>query len=157
MYYLVLLKTMLIRIRLAILMPIQLRVWIPDWHQNNVIQNVNLSPSFTHFEKLGLNFFTFIHSNGRLKYISFHMSGKCVMILIILDSILKFSLKSEKYMCLELVGSGSACPGYQSWSGSCKIMGIWPYPDLVILDRICKNMIILPPQRNSLGASSYFV
>jgi hypothetical protein len=39
------------------------------------------------------------------------MSGKCVMILIILDSILKFSLKSEKYMCWELAGSGSACPG----------------------------------------------
>jgi hypothetical protein len=68
---------------------------------------------------------------------------------------LKFSLKSEKYMCLELAGSGSACPGYQSWSESCKIMGIWPYPDLVILDRICKNMIILPPQRKSLGASSF--
>ncbi len=34
-------------------------------------------------------------------------------------------------------------------------MGIWPYPDLVILDRICKNMIILPPQRKSLGASSF--
>jgi hypothetical protein len=76
--------------------------------------NADLSPSFTHFEKLGLNFFTFIHSNGRLKYISFHMSGKCVMILIILDSLLKFLLNSEKYMCLELAGSGSACPGYQS-------------------------------------------
>jgi len=95
-----------IQIRLAILMPIQLRVWIQDWHQNNAIQNVNLSPSFTHFEKLGLNFFTFIHSNGRLKYISFHMSGKCVMILSILDSILKFSLKSKKYICLELISMG---------------------------------------------------
>jgi len=88
-------------IRLAILMPIQLRVWIPDWHQNNAIL-----PKFYKFEKLGLNFFTFIHSNGRLKYISFHMSGKCVMILSILDSILKFSLKSKNYMCLELISIG---------------------------------------------------
>jgi hypothetical protein len=36
------------------------------------------------------------------------MSGKCVMILStgILDSILKFSLKSKKYMCLELISIG---------------------------------------------------
>ncbi len=31
------------------------------------------------------------------------MSGKCVMSLSILDSILKFSLKSKKYMCVELI------------------------------------------------------
>jgi hypothetical protein len=34
------------------------------------------------------------------------MRGKCVMILSILDSILKFTLKSKKYMCLELISIG---------------------------------------------------
>jgi hypothetical protein len=32
------LQLLTVRIRLAILMPIQLRVWIRDWHQNNAIQ-----------------------------------------------------------------------------------------------------------------------
>jgi hypothetical protein len=44
-----------IRIRLAILMPIQIWVWIPDWHQNNADLNADPSPSFAHFGKLGLN------------------------------------------------------------------------------------------------------
>jgi hypothetical protein len=57
----VLIKTIpiLIRIRLAILMPIQLRVWIQDWHQNNAKLNADPFPSFAHFGKLGLNFFNF--------------------------------------------------------------------------------------------------
>ena len=41
------------------------------------------SPSFTHFGKLELIFLLLFYSIGRLKYISFHMSGKCVMILSI--------------------------------------------------------------------------
>jgi hypothetical protein len=40
--------------------------------------------------------FFFIHSNDRLYYISFHISGKCVRILSFLDNILKFSWKSKK-------------------------------------------------------------
>jgi hypothetical protein len=69
----VLVKTMLIqiRIRLAIFMSIQIWVCIPDWHQNNADPIADPSPSFAHFGKLGLNVFTFIHSNGRLKIFLF--------------------------------------------------------------------------------------
>ena len=69
-----------IRIRLAILMPIQIWVWIPDLHQNNADLNADPSPSFANFGKLGLIFLLLFYSIGRLKYISFHMSGKCAMI-----------------------------------------------------------------------------
>jgi hypothetical protein len=70
-----------IRIRLAILMPIQIRVWIPDLHQNNADLNADPSPSFAHFGKLGQIFLLLFYSIGRLKYISFfHMSGKCARI-----------------------------------------------------------------------------
>jgi hypothetical protein len=67
----VLIKMMLIpiRIRLAILMPIQIRVWIPDLHQNNADLNADPSPSFAHFGKLGLIFLLLFYSIGRLKYI----------------------------------------------------------------------------------------
>ncbi len=69
----VLIKTMLfrIRIRIAILMSIQIWVCLPDWHQNNADPNADPSPSFAHFGKLGLNFFTFFQSNGRLKIFLF--------------------------------------------------------------------------------------
>ncbi len=58
-----------IRIRLAILMPIQNRVWVPDLHQNNANLNADPSPSFAHFGKLGLIFLLWFCSVGRLKYI----------------------------------------------------------------------------------------
>jgi hypothetical protein len=45
-----------IRIRLAILMPIQIRVWVPDWHQYNADLIADPSPSCAHFGKLGLIF-----------------------------------------------------------------------------------------------------
>jgi hypothetical protein len=144
---------MLIRIRLAILMPIQLRVWIPDWHQI-MRSKCGSFPKFYTFWKIGTKLCYFYSQQWQLQNNSFHMSGKCVMILSILDSILKFSWKSKKnsfaWNWYRLAGSGSACPRYQSWSGSFKIMRIWPYPDPVILDRICKK-------RKSLGASSFFV
>jgi|LakMenEpi13Jun11_1017343.scaffolds.fasta_scaffold02194_1 hypothetical protein len=53
-----------------------------------------LSKGLHILENMG-NFF-FIHSNDRLYYISFHISGKCVRILSFLDNILKFSWKSKK-------------------------------------------------------------
>ncbi len=59
-----------IRIRVAILMPIQIRVWISDLHQNNNADlNADPSPSFAHFGKLGLIFLFLFYSIGRLKYI----------------------------------------------------------------------------------------
>jgi hypothetical protein len=42
-----------IRIRLAILMPIQIRVWILDWHQNNANPNADPSPSLHILENWG--------------------------------------------------------------------------------------------------------
>jgi hypothetical protein len=94
-----------IRIRLAILMPIQLRVWIPDWHQ--IMQSKCGSfPKFYTFWKIGTKLCYFYSQQWQIQNISFHMSGKCVMILSILDSILKFSLKSKNYMCLELISIG---------------------------------------------------
>ncbi len=86
---------MLIRIRLAILMPIQLQVWIPDWHQ--IMQSKCGSfPKFYTFWKIGTKLCYFYSHQWQIQNISFHMSGKCVMILSILDSILKFSWKSKK-------------------------------------------------------------
>jgi hypothetical protein len=58
-----------IQIRLAILMPIQIRVRIPDLHQNNADLNADPSPSFAHFGKLGLIVLLLFYSIGRLKYI----------------------------------------------------------------------------------------
>jgi hypothetical protein len=96
---------MLIRIRLAILMPIQLRVWIPDWHQI-MRSKCGSFPKFYTFWKIGTKLCYFYSQQWQIQNISFHMSGKCVMILSILDSILKFSLKSKNYMCLELISIG---------------------------------------------------
>jgi len=96
---------MLIRIRLAILMPIQLRVWIPDWHQI-MRSKCGSFPKFYTFWKIGTKLCYFYSLQWQIQNISFHMSGKCVMILSILDSILKFSLKSKNYMCLELISIG---------------------------------------------------
>jgi len=42
-----------IRIRLEILMPIQIRVWILDWHQNNANPNADPSPSLHILENWG--------------------------------------------------------------------------------------------------------
>jgi hypothetical protein len=86
---------MLIRIRLAILMPIQLRVWIPDWHQI-MRSKCGSFPKFYTFWKIGTKLCYFYSQQWQLQNNSFHMSGKCVMILSILDSILKFSWKSKK-------------------------------------------------------------
>jgi hypothetical protein len=96
---------MLIRIRLAILMPIQLRVWILDWHQI-MRSKCGSFPKFYTFWKIGTKLCYFYSQQWQIQNISFHMSGKCVMILSILDSILKFSLKSKNYMCLELISIG---------------------------------------------------
>ena len=96
---------MLIRIRLAILMPIQLRVWIPDWHQI-MRSKYGSFPKFYTFWKIGTKLCSFYSQQWQIQNISFHMTGKCVMILSILDSILKFSLKSKNYMCLELISIG---------------------------------------------------
>ncbi len=74
-----------IRIRLAILMSIQIWVCIPDWHQNNADPNADPSQSFAHFGKLGLKVFYFYSQQWQIKNISFHMSCKCVMILSILQ------------------------------------------------------------------------
>ena len=104
-----------IRIRLAILMPIQLRVWIPDWHQI-MRSKCGSFPKFYTFWKIGTKLCYFYSQQWQIQNISFHMSGKCVMILSILDSILKFSWKSKKnsfaWNWYRLAGSGSACPGY---------------------------------------------
>ena len=96
---------MLVRIRLAIWMPIQLWVWIPDWHQI-MRSKCGSFPKFYTFWKIGTKLCYFYSQQWQIQNISFHMSGKCVMILSILDSILKFSLKSKNYMCLELRSIG---------------------------------------------------
>jgi hypothetical protein len=118
---------------------------------------MRILPQVCTFWKTGANFFYFIHSNGRLKYISFHMSGKCVMILSIFDSILKFSWKSKKYKCLELILIGWIRIG-MTWI-PILIRILQNYADLtlsgsnftilVILDGICKNMIILSTLREN--------
>jgi hypothetical protein len=63
-------------------------------------------PKFYTFWKIGTKLCYFYSQQWQIQNISFHMSGKCVMILSILDSILKFSLKSKNYMCLELISIG---------------------------------------------------
>ncbi len=89
-------------------------------------------PIFSNCWKIGkkyLLFDTSIHSNARLRCFSFLISGKSVMILSILDSIVKCSGKSQNAFAWNWyrsgsAGSGSASPEYRSRSGSVKIKRI---------------------------------
>jgi hypothetical protein len=75
-----------IRIRISSLMPIQVR--IPFGIENYADPHADPVPSYT-FWKIRL-LFTFVHTKGSLYYFSFRISGKGVIILSILDSILGF-------------------------------------------------------------------
>jgi hypothetical protein len=61
-----------------------------DRHKNNGEPLADPTSSFTQVRKLG-ELFTYVHSNASLQRLSFIVSGKCAMILSILDSKLKFS------------------------------------------------------------------
>jgi hypothetical protein len=77
-----------IRIRQSNLMLIQVLIRIRIGINTMPIHMPILLLVFTYW-KIGANF-TFVHSNASLQCFSFLISGKCVMILSILDSILKF-------------------------------------------------------------------
>ncbi len=62
----------------------------PDRHENNADPNADPIPSF-HMLENRAKFSYFYDIKTSLKYFSFLVSGKCVMNLSILDSILKFS------------------------------------------------------------------
>ncbi len=61
----------------------------PDWHQHNADPHADHSP-IGKYGKIFLLLFTARGSNASLQCFSFHINGKCVMILSILDSMLKF-------------------------------------------------------------------
>ncbi len=87
-----------IRIRIYELIPIQIRIRMGI---KRMPIHMLILPKVLHNK--GENFFTFIQSNASLQWYSFVKSGKCVMILGILDSLVKFSgEKKKKHMCFEL-------------------------------------------------------
>jgi hypothetical protein len=95
-----------------------------DQYQNNADRMRMLSQVLHMLEYWAI--FFYIHNNASLQCYYFRISGNCVMILSILDSILKFSSKNN--MCLDLLlnppPSGSAFTGCRTRSGSVKMMRI---------------------------------
>ncbi len=104
----------------------------PDWHQHDA-SNADPIPSFRHvgiYREQKIKKY-FIHNNSSLQCFSFLISGKGVMILSILYSILKLYGEMKKYVCLELIlfrltRFGPACPGCRF--GSDKMMRIRANP-----------------------------
>jgi hypothetical protein len=78
-----------IRIRISLLMPIQIRNPHPDWNQNDADPHADPTPSFTSLRKSEYFFYT---AMPFCNYFIFLISVKCAIIFSIFDPILKFSV-----------------------------------------------------------------
>jgi hypothetical protein len=101
------------------LMPLRIRIWILDWHQNNAYPHADLTPSLHKLENRAIY-------SQQYQFIMFFFSKMCHGFKYFGQNIEIFMKKLKKYMCLELIPIQI---GLWCRSGSGKMMRSRPDPN----------------------------